>query len=73
MLGAVFNFLGELINNAPETNAPAPEVVQKLREGLSDCSTTDASGREQLTVTLPNREALDNLANTLARMLVAKE
>ncbi len=73
MLGAVFNFLGELINNAPETEAPAPEVVQKLREGLSDCSTTDASGREQLTVTLPNREALDNLANTLARMLVTKE
>jgi len=41
------------------------EVVRKLREGLSDCSTTDASGREQLTVTLPNREALDNLASTL--------
>jgi len=73
MLGAVFNFLGELINNAPETEAPAPEVVNKLREGLSNCSTTDASGREQLTVTLPNRAALDNLANTLARMLVAKE
>jgi len=73
MLGAVFNFLGELINNAPETETPAPEVVRKLREGLSACSATDASGNEQLTVTLPNREALDNLANTLARMLVTKQ
>ncbi len=73
MLGAVFNFLGELVNNAPEPAAPAPEVVSKLREGLSECATTDESGRQQLTVTLPNRQSLDNLANTLARMLVGKE
>ncbi len=70
MLGAVFNFLGELVNNAPEAHDPAPEVVKKLRDGLSECATTDASGRQQLTVTLPDRASLDKLANTLARMLV---
>ncbi len=73
MLGAVFNFLGELVNNAPNVNEPAPEVVKKLRDGLAECATTDDSGRQQLTVTLPDRQSLDNLASTLARMLVVNK
>jgi len=73
MLGAVFGFLGELVNNAPETPEPESTLVNQLRDGLSSCATTDQSGRQQLTVTFPNREALDSLANTLARMLVPQQ
>jgi hypothetical protein len=31
----------------------------------------DSSGRQRLTVTLPNRDALDALAQTLARLMLA--
>jgi hypothetical protein len=31
----------------------------------------DDQGQQRLTVTLPNREALDSLASTLARLLAA--
>jgi hypothetical protein len=70
MLGAVFNFLGELVaqDGSP---APAPDIVSSLRTRLTECVEEDEHGRQRLTITLPNRDALDNLAQTLARMLVA--
>ena len=42
-----------------------------MRERLSQCVEEDESGRQRLTVALPDRNALDNLAQTLARLLVA--
>jgi len=70
LLGAVFNFLGELVaeGNKPE---PPQEVVSQLRERLDQCVEEDASGRTQLSVTLPDRGALDNLAQALARLMTA--
>jgi hypothetical protein len=50
--------------------APAEGVVAGLRERLSECVEDDPSGRPRLAITLPNREMLDNLATTLARLLV---
>jgi hypothetical protein len=74
MLGAVFNFLGELIQEADDTNQPSPppEIVNRLRENLAGCAVEDEAGRQRLTVTLPSREALDNLAKTLARLMVGQ-
>jgi hypothetical protein len=70
LLGAVFNFLGELVsdNKIPE---PPREVVSNLRTRLDECVAEDESGQQRLTLTLPNRQALDSLAQTLARLLVA--
>lgn len=70
MLGAVFNFLGELVAE-DKTPAPSAEVVSSLRDRLGQCVEVDDQGQQRLTVTLPNREALDSLANTLARLLAA--
>jgi ERCC4-related helicase len=74
MLGAVFNFLGELVSQAPES-APKPnaQVVEHVRQGLANCVQTDETGRQQLTVTLPDEDALKNLATTLASLLVGAE
>ena len=71
MLGAVFNFLGELVSQAPESSPkPNEQVVEQVRQGLANCVQTDETGRQQLTVTLPNEDALQNLATTLASLLV---
>lgn len=40
-----------------------------LRTRLSECVDEDAAGKTRLTVTLPDRAALDQLADTLARLL----
>ncbi len=68
MLGAVFNFLGELVckDQAP---APSESLVTQVRGRLSECVEEDPSGRPRLSVTLPDRHALDALAQTLARLL----
>jgi hypothetical protein len=73
MLGAVFNFLGELVAAQPASDRPAvPEAtVQQVRNRLEQCVEPDGDGRPRLTVTLPDRAALDNLAQTLAKLLVA--
>jgi superfamily II DNA/RNA helicase len=66
LLGAAFKFLGELV----ATNAPPPEeTVAKLRAGLAACVSEDPTGKSTLTVTLPDKGALDGLANALAKFL----
>lgn len=72
MLGAVFNFLGELVTQSPQSESlakPDARVVEQVRSGLANCVQTDESGRQQLTVTLPDEDALKNLATTLATLL----
>jgi len=68
LLGAAFQFLGELVGQA-ETAPPPENVVTQLRTKLEQCVETDATGRPRLTVTLPDRSALEGLAQTLARLL----
>jgi len=72
LLGAAFKFLGELVS---QTEAPAPSdaLVANLRAGLGACVEDDAGGKPRLTITLPDRAALENLAQTLARLLAAGE
>jgi hypothetical protein len=73
LLGAVFNFLGELVsqNTADPSAQPPAEMVSQVRGRLNDCIEDDASGRPRLTVTLPDRGALDSLAQTLAKLLLS--
>jgi len=71
LLGAVFNFLGELVVQDVTTPPPSPDAIAMLKQRLVDCVEEDQSGQQRLSVTLPNRAAIDNLATTLARLLVA--
>ncbi len=73
MLGAVFQFLGELVTNGSETKAPDEAVIGQVRSRLAECVEEDSDGRQRLSITLPNRESLDGLAATLARLMVASE
>jgi superfamily II DNA/RNA helicase len=72
LLGAVFHFLGELVSQDAEAPPPASHVVTNLKQRLAECTEEDADGRPRLSLTLPNRESLDGLAATLARLLVTK-
>ncbi|MEX1229012.1 MAG: DEAD/DEAH box helicase [Planctomycetaceae bacterium] len=71
LLGAVFNFLGELVSQNQTAPSPPPEQVAQLKHRLTECVEEDDAGRQRLSITLPNRQMLDNLASTLARLLVA--
>jgi hypothetical protein len=68
LLGAAFKFLGELVERH---NAPAPPavLVENLRAGLDSCVDQDADGKTRLTLTLPDRAALDGLSQALAKLL----
>ncbi|MCI0359479.1 MAG: DEAD/DEAH box helicase [Planctomycetaceae bacterium] len=68
MLGAAFKFLGELV--ASQAQKPAePAVAADLRNRLAECVEEDGAGRQRLTVTLPDRAALNHLADALAQLL----
>jgi superfamily II DNA/RNA helicase len=72
LLGAVFHFLDQLVDGDKATPpAPVPDqLVQGVRSRLDQCVEQDAEGRPRLSITLPGQEALDQLAQTLARLLV---
>jgi superfamily II DNA or RNA helicase len=70
LLGAVFHFLGELVQGEQQP-APSPTIVQDIRSRLNECVEDDSSGRPRLTLSLPDRSALDRLAETISRLLVA--
>ncbi len=44
-----------------------------MRAGLDDCVDRDPNGRLQVRFTLPDDEALNGLATTLARLLVSEK
>jgi hypothetical protein len=68
LLGAAFKLLGELISPAETAPAP-PDLVAGVRAGLGACVDEDGSGKPRLTITLPDKASLDNLAATLAKLL----
>jgi hypothetical protein len=69
LLGAAFKLLGELVEQTPVS--PPPDMVNHLRDGLAACVDDGPNGEARLTITLPDRGTLDQLAQTLARLLVA--
>jgi superfamily II DNA or RNA helicase len=73
LLGAAFKLLGELVDQSANATAPPPALLANLRQGLSACVEDDPTGKPRLTVTLPDRASLDQLAQSLARLLVASQ
>jgi len=71
LLGAAFKFLGELVQDDPKTQ-PAPEgLVTHVRQGLEQCFEVDEAGNHRLSVAFPDRQAINGLADALARLLTA--
>jgi ERCC4-related helicase len=68
LFGALFQFLGALVPDGA-TAAPANSVVDGIRKSLTECVDVDSSGKARLTLTLPDAAAVDQLAQTLARLL----
>ncbi len=73
LLGAAFKFLGELVAQQAPAAPPPDALVANLRQGLGACVEDDPTGKPRLTITLPDRSALENLAQTLAKLLTASE
>ena len=68
LLGAAFSFLGELTPTVDKTEESL-RMAESIKKRFSECMEKDEEGRLKLTVTLPDASALDDLANSLARML----
>jgi superfamily II DNA/RNA helicase len=71
LLGAALQLVGELVGGDGRP-APDPEVVNRLRSGLTENVQRDEAGRPQLSFTLPDDNALNQFAESLARLLVTK-
>ncbi len=69
LLGAAFKLLGELVT--PSTSPPPEELVTNVRAGLNACVENGNDGAPRLTISLPDRAALDGLAQSLAKLLAA--
>jgi ERCC4-related helicase len=69
LLGAAIKLLGELVSPSA-TTAPSEELVGTIRAGLNAC-VESADGPPRLTISLPDRGALEGLAQSLARLLAA--
>jgi hypothetical protein len=69
LFGAAFHFLGELVGQQGAPPPPAA-LVDNLYAGLDSCVEQDRSGKPRLTITLPDKGALQGLAQTLAKLLL---
>jgi superfamily II DNA/RNA helicase len=71
LIGAALQMIGELVST-PQRSNPDPAVVGQIHTGLSECVERDGNGRPQLRITLPDDGALQQLAQTLAKLLVGE-
>lgn len=69
LLGAAFNFLGELVASQLPASPVSPTLVSDMRNRLAECVEQDESGKSRLSITLPNAESLNNLAEVLTKLL----
>ncbi|MCK5690035.1 DEAD/DEAH box helicase [Myxococcota bacterium] len=68
LLGAAFAFLGEMLPQQEQTLQTQQLAVQ-IKQSFEENLKRDEDGNLQLTVTLADSTALDNLAQTLARLM----
>ena len=68
LVTAALSLAGELIGQSAASEIDSTKVDQ-LTQRLSESIETDAEGRQQLKITLPDKESLRTFATTLARLL----
>ncbi len=71
LLSAAFRLLGELLPPAAES-AATKGVAEELKRRFSECLETDSAGRPVLTLALPHAGAIDQLAETVSRLLAVR-
>ena len=71
LLGAAFRFLGELVSETTDGRQPPEAMTAWVRDQLAQGIEEDAAGQQRLTFTLPDRDALHRLAQTMAGLLLA--
>ena len=71
LLSAALQLVGELVTTQGSPK-PSSETVNALTSSLTECVQRDATGRPQLTISLPDDGALRGLAETLAALLARK-
>jgi superfamily II DNA or RNA helicase len=67
LLTAAFQFLAELIPPAPDDGHR--QMAEAFRAQFAECLRTEENGELTFTVTLPDRAALDRLADSLAGLV----
>src|SRR5215469_12710779 len=72
LVAAAFAFLGEMIPQRQPTNG-AEQKASEVKARLDECLERDEQGRPRLTVTLPNEDALESLARSLAALITVTE
>ena len=67
LLGAAFKLLSELV---PDSSVPAPPetLIASLRKTLEAC--VEGEERPKLTITLPNKASLEQISQSLAKLLM---
>lgn len=68
LVGAALGLAGQLLDQ-PGGRPPDPEMVERINDQLSTLAEVDEAGRPRLSISLPDQDALRNLASTLARLL----
>mgnify|MGYP000308384206 CR=1 FL=1 len=68
LVTAAFAILNELVPSREPTEA-SDRFAENVQERLAECFSKDEQGRPQLTVTLPDYAAIDNLVGALARLM----
>ncbi|WP_145084093.1 hypothetical protein [Anatilimnocola aggregata] len=61
--------MGELVASQGAATPAQPQLVSEITSELSQCVEVDPAGKQRLTITLPDRSALEGLAVTLAQLL----
>jgi len=69
MLSAAFGLLDAMLPEAPPADAERQKtLVSAVKENLGQCAEKNEDGSVNLTLNLPDTEALDRFAETLARL-----
>jgi len=67
LISAAFSFIGELFSGKAETEQEL-QLAGVFKKQFSECLEKDEAGDMKLTITLPGKDALDTIAQTLARL-----
>jgi superfamily II DNA or RNA helicase len=70
LVGAAFAFIGEMLSGKDESDEIA-QTAGAFKAKLSDCLEKEEDGSLKMTISIPDETFLDNMAQSLARMVGA--
>ncbi len=70
LVGAAFAFIGEMLSGKDESEETA-QLAGAFKTKLSDCMEKEEDGSLKMTISIPDEAFLENMAQSLARMVGA--